>query len=485
MDLYALTIFEAHQYLKEKKCSSVELVTSVLKRIAEVDGRVRAYLHVLEKEALTQALQADEKLAKGESTYLTGIPISIKDLICVKGTKTTCASKMLENFVAPYDATVIEKLKDAGAVIIGKVNLDEFAMGTTTENSAFFPTHNPWNLDHIPGGSSGGSAASVAADMCLGSLGSDTGGSIRQPASHCGVVGIKPTYGRVSRYGATAFASSLDQIGSLGKTVWDTAAILNCISGFDSKDAMSSKIAVPDYIQSIEKPLKGKRIGIPKEYAKNDQLHPEVRTKVEAAIKELVRLGATCVDISLPHSSYAVAVYCVIAPCEASSNLSQYDGIRYGYRSKEGDSLLEMYENTRREAFGAEVKRRILIGTFALSSGYYDAYYRKAALVREKICQDFDAAFKECDLIITPVAPTPAPKLGEKANPLTMYLQDIFTLSVNLTGLPAISVPCGLSKQGLPIGFQLIAPHFKEEDLFTAMGQFEKNTSHHTQKPVL
>jgi aspartyl-tRNA(Asn)/glutamyl-tRNA(Gln) amidotransferase subunit A len=485
MELYTLTIFEAHQYLKEKKCSSVELVTSVLKRINEVDGNIRAYITVSEKEALVQAAQADKQIAQGNGTYLTGIPISVKDLICTKNIRTTCASKMLENFISPYDATVIEKLNAAGAVMIGKTNLDEFAMGTTTENSAFFPTHNPWHLEHVPGGSSGGSAASVAADMCLGSLGSDTGGSIRQPASYCGVVGIKPTYGRVSRYGATAFASSLDQIGSLGKTVWDTAAILNVIAGFDSKDSTSSKNPVPDYTKAIEKPLAGKRIGIPKEYAHNDQLHPEVRTQVEAAIRELVRLGATCVDISLPHSPYAAAVYCVIAPCEASSNLSRYDGIQYGYRSKEGASLLDLYEKTRTEAFGPEVKRRILIGTCALSSGYYDAYYRKAALVRTKICQDFDQAFTQCDLIATPVAPSPAPRLGEKANPLTMYLQDEFILPANLTGLPAISIPCGISSAGLPIGFQLMAPHFKEEELFAVAGQFEKNTSHHTQKPLL
>ena len=485
MNIYDLTILEAHQWLKDKKCSSVELTNAILQRIEAVDPHVRAYITVCKEEALQAAKQADERIAKGDIDFLTGIPLSIKDLICTQGIKTTCASKMLENFIAPYDATVITKLKEKGAVIIGKVNLDEFAMGSTNEQSSFFPTHNPWNLDRIPGGSSGGSAASVAARLCFGSLGTDTGGSIRQPASHCGVVGVKPTYGRVSRYGATAFASSLDQIGPLGKTVADTALLLNTISGYDAKDSTSLNVSVPDFLSATNLPLKGKRIGLPKEYVENDQLHPEVRASVETAIQQLQSLGATLVDISLPHAVYAIAVYYVIAPCEASSNLSRYDGIRYGFRSPDGETLLDMYEKTRTQGFGPEVKRRILIGTYALSSGYYDAYYKKAALVRTKICQDFTQAFTQCDLIATPVAPTPAPPFNEKANPLTLYLQDTFTLSVNLVGIPALSVPCGFSKEGLPIGLQLMAPSFREEDLFAAAGHFEQATEHHTQKPAL
>jgi aspartyl-tRNA(Asn)/glutamyl-tRNA(Gln) amidotransferase subunit A len=405
-------------------------------------------------------------------------------VLTTKGLRTTCGSKILDNFVPPFDATVCAKLREAGAVFLGKVNMDEFAMGSSTENSAFGPTHNPWNRDYIPGGSSGGSAAAVAADLCTGSLGSDTGGSIRQPACHCGVVGLKPTYGRVSRYGLVAYASSLDQIGPLTKEVRDAALLLNCIAGHDRRDSTSVDQPVPDYLEGLGREIKGLKIGVPREYF-GPGLDPEVAGAVQAALKTLEGLGAELIEVSLPNTEYAVAVYYVVAVAEASSNLARYDGVKYGVR-QEGRNLLEMYAATRTRGFGAEVRRRIMLGTYALSAGYYDAYYRKASQVRALIRGDFDAAFGKCDLLATPVSPTPAFRLGEKmADPLTMYLSDIFTISANLAGVPGISVPCGFSSAGLPIGLQLMGPPFGEAALLQAAYAFEEATEFHRRKPVL
>jgi aspartyl-tRNA(Asn)/glutamyl-tRNA(Gln) amidotransferase subunit A len=423
-------------------------------------------------------------LGRGEAAALTGIPLALKDVLTTKGLRTTCGSKILDNFVPPFDATVCAKLRQAGAIFLGKVNMDEFAMGSSTENSAFGPTHNPWNRDYIPGGSSGGSAAAVAADLCTGSLGSDTGGSIRQPACHCGVVGLKPTYGRVSRYGLVAYASSLDQIGPLTKEVRDAALLLNCIAGHDRRDSTSVDQPVPDYLEGLGREIKGLKIGVPREYF-GPGLDPEVAGAVQAALKTLEGLGAELIEVSLPNTEYAVAVYYVVAVAEASSNLARYDGVKYGVR-QEGRNLLEMYAATRTRGFGAEVRRRIMLGTYALSAGYYDAYYRKASQVRALIRGDFDAAFGKCDLLATPVSPTPAFRLGEKmADPLTMYLSDIFTISANLAGVPGISVPCGFSAGGLPIGLQLMGPPFGEAALLQAAYAFEEATEFHRRKPVL
>ena len=435
MKLYELTIQKAHGLLKKKEISSRELTLSVLDRIASVEEKVDAYLTIAAETALEQAEAADRAIAKGEMTALTGIPMGVKDLICTRNLRTTCASKILENFIPPYDATVIKKLKKANAVIVGKLNMDEFAMGSSTENSGFKTTHNPWDLGRIPGGSSGGSAAAVAADMCLGALGSDTGGSIRQPASHCGVVGIKPTYGRVSRFGLVAFASSLDQIGPITGNVADSALLMNVLAGYDAADSTSVPEKVPDYAAQLKEGLKGIKVGIPKEYRSTHGLDSEVAAAVENAVGTVKDLGAECVDISLPHTEYCVAAYYVIATSEASSNLARYDGVKYGYRDKEQKTLIEMYRSTRSKGFGAEVKRRILLGTYSLSAGYYDAYYGKASQVRTLIMGDFKKAFDCCDVIFSPVAPTPAFTIGEKVDdPLTMYLSDIFTLSPNLAG---------------------------------------------------
>ncbi len=486
MQLHKLTISEAHSLLKKKEISSKELTCAVLDRINAVEKDINAYITVTGESAIKEAEKADRAIASGNITPLTGIPLSIKDLICTKDIKTTCASKILENFIPPYDATVIKKLKKAGAVIVGKVNMDEFAMGSSTENSGFKTTRNPWNLKMIPGGSSGGSAASVAADMCLGSLGSDTGGSIRQPASHCGVVGLKPTYGRVSRFGLIAFASSLDQIGPISSDVTDCAILLNAISGYDPKDSTSVKQDAVDFTRSLKKDLKGVVVGIPKENNELEGIDPEISKKVADSAEVFKSLGATCKSVSLPHIKYAVAAYYVIATSEASSNLARYDGVKYGFRDTDKTNLIEMYKSTRSKGFGDEVKRRILLGTYALSAGYYDAYYKKASQVRTLIIEDYKNAFKQCDFLISPVTPSTAFEIGEKKHdPLLMYLSDIFTLSANMAGITGISVPCGFSSNNLPIGLQIQASHFMEEKILNAAYKFEQATDYHIKKPVL
>ncbi len=486
MELHELTIHAAHDLLKKKEVSAQELTRAILDRVTKVDGQVGAYVNVVPEQALIQAAAADRAIAKGDIAPLTGIPLGIKDLMCTRGIPTTCASKILADFVPPYDATVVEKLNALGAVTVGKLNMDEFAMGSSTENSALWKTVNPWAPDRIPGGSSGGSAAAVAADLCLGALGSDTGGSIRQPASHCGVVGMKPTYGRVSRFGLVAFASSLDQIGPLAKDTRDCALLMNAISGYDARDSTSVPRDVPDYTASLTEGLHGLRAGIPKEYTDKAGMDPDVSAAVQTAIEKLQGLGLECVEVSLPHTQYCVAVYYVIAPCEASSNLARYDGVKYGYRSTTADSLIPMYRATRSAGFGPEVQRRIIIGTYCLSAGYYDAYYGKASQVRTLITRDFQQAFDTCDVILSPVAPEPAFKIGENSDdPLKMYLSDIFTLSANLAGIPGMSVPCGFSQAGLPIGLQILGPHFSEETLLKVAYNFEQATEFHKRKPVL
>jgi aspartyl-tRNA(Asn)/glutamyl-tRNA(Gln) amidotransferase subunit A len=487
MQLYQLTLHQAHQLLKNKEISSLELTQAVLDRIEQIDPQVGAYLTVAKEQAVDAAQAADKDLAGGQPvTPLTGIPLALKDLLCTRGLRTTCASHILEDFIPPYDATVVEKLNQAGAVILGKVNMDEFAMGSSTENSGLNLTRNPWDLDRIPGGSSGGSAAAVAADLCLGALGSDTGGSIRQPASHCGVVGMKPTYGRVSRFGLVAFASSLDQIGPLAKDVTDCALLMNAIAGYDHRDSTSVPQEVPDYTGFLKKGLKGLTVGLPKEYYASEGLDPEVAQAISNAVETVKALGAKCIEVSLPHTDYAVAVYYVIAPCEASSNLARYDGVKYGFRNPESANLVEMYRSTRTKGFGPEVQRRIIIGTYCLSAGYYDAYYGKASQVRTLIRQDFDRAFKQCDALLSPVAPTPAIKIGEIVDdPLTMYLSDIFTLSANLAGIPGLSVPCGFSSKGLPIGLQIMGRHFEEGTLLKIGYNLEQATDFHTRRANL
>jgi aspartyl-tRNA(Asn)/glutamyl-tRNA(Gln) amidotransferase subunit A len=486
MKPYQLTIAEASRLLREREMSAEELTRSVLERIEALDGRIGAYISVAADSALEDARRADDILSRGEAGPLTGIPLAIKDLICTRGVTTTCASRILENFVPPYDATVIEKLRQAGSVVVGKANMDEFAMGSTTENSGLQLTRNPWNPDHVPGGSSGGSAAAVAADMCLGALGSDTGGSIRQPASHCGVVGLKPTYGRVSRYGLVAFASSLDQIGPLAGSTRDCARLLTAISGHDRRDSTSAPEPVPDYEAGLDRSLDAVTVGIPAEFSSTKGLDPEVSAAVDSAVKTVESLGARCVAVSLPHAPYAVAAYYVIAPSEASSNLARYDGVKYGLRDTGGADLMEMYRRTRSRGFGAEVQRRVIIGTYCLSAGYYDAYYRKASQVRALIREDYARAFDTCDVILSPVAPTPAPAIGEIVDdPLTMYLSDIFTLSANLAGIPALSVPCGVSKAGLPIGLQLSGRHFGEAVLLQVAHQYEQAAGLQGEKPPL
>ncbi|WP_300669413.1 Asp-tRNA(Asn)/Glu-tRNA(Gln) amidotransferase subunit GatA [Desulfoluna sp.] len=490
MSLHTMTLTEAHGLLRDKKISSRELTEAVLARIDEVDPKVGAYITVDQTGALAAADAADARLAKGEASTLTGLPVGLKDLLCTQGLKTTCASKMLEHFVPPYDATVVTQLREAGAVFPGKLNMDEFAMGSTTEHSALQTTQNPWDLSRVPGGSSGGSAAAVAADLCLAALGSDTGGSIRQPASHCGIVGMKPTYGRVSRYGLVAFASSLDQIGPMTKSVEDSALLMETISGYDPRDSTSVPKEVPDYRRLMKdeegKGLAGMTVGLPVEYWQADGVDPEVMAAVTQAKATLESLGARCVSVSLPHTEYAVAAYYVIAPSEASSNLARYDGVRYGMSQRGGDGLLSLYKNTRSEGFGDEVKRRIIIGTYALSSGYYDAYYKKASQVRTLIVEDFKTAFQSCDFIISPVAPSPAGKKGESADdPLKMYLSDLFTLSANLAGIPGMSVPCGLTRQGLPVGLQLLGRHFDEATLLKAAWHFERTAGFQGQRPPL
>jgi aspartyl-tRNA(Asn)/glutamyl-tRNA(Gln) amidotransferase subunit A len=486
MQLYKLTISEAHQLLTSREISSRELTRAVLDRIAAVDDRIGAFISVSESLALQQAEKADRRLASGDCSALTGIPLGIKDLMCTRELATTCGSKILAGFVPPYDATVVRKLLDSGAVLVGKLNMDEFAMGSSTENSGIKITRNPWDPSRIPGGSSGGSAAAVAADMCLAALGSDTGGSIRQPASHCGVVGLKPTYGRVSRFGLVAFASSLDQIGPLTKDVTDCAHLMNVIAGYDKSDSTSVPREVPDYTAALKGDLRGKTIGIPEEYNATKGLDPSVLSAVNKAVDVFENLGAKRVNVSLPHTEYAVAVYYVIAPSEASSNLARYDGVKYGFRNPDDTELMSMYRSTRSLGFGPEVQRRIIIGTYCLSAGYYDAYYGKASQVRTLIMEDFKKAFESCDVILCPVAPTAAFKIGEKVDdPLTMYLSDIFTLSANLAGIPGMSVPCGFSSEGLPVGLQIMGSHFNEEMILKAAYGFEQATEFHKKKPQI
>lgn len=486
MKLYEITIQKAQKLLKQKKITAKDLTNAVINRINDIEPKVKAYITVADEMALAQAEIADKLISEGKTAPLTGIPIALKDLICTKGLRTTCGSIILEDFVPPYDATVVKKLVNNGAVIIGKVNMDEFAMGSSTENSGFQPTHNPWDLTRIPGGSSGGAAAAIAADMCIGSLGSDTGGSIRQPASHCGVVGMKPTYGRVSRFGLVAYASSLDQIGPLTKDVTDCAILMNVISGYDSADSTSVPEEVPDYTSFLEKDLTGIVVGIPSEYNATKGLDPNVSNAVNNAVKKIEELGARCIEISLPHTKNVVAAYYLIATAEASSNLARYDGVKYGFRDQGKNNLVEMYKSTRSIGFGPEVQRRIILGTYSLSAGYYDAYYGKASQIRTLIIEDFKKAFTTCDVIVSPVAPTPAAKLGEMIDdPLTMYLSDIFTLSANLAGIPGISVPCGFSNDDLPIGLQIMAQHFNEGMLLKVAYNFEQATDFHKKKPNL
>ncbi len=486
MQLTGLTVAQAHDLIRKKEISSVELTTAVLERIAAEDHRIGAYITVTAELALEQARRADAAVAEGRIAPLTGIPLGIKDLICTRGIRTTCGSRILESFIPPYDAYVIQRLSAQQAVMVGKLNMDEFAMGSTTEHSAFQVTRNPWNRECSPGGSSGGSAAAVAADLCLGALGSDTGGSIRQPASHCGVVGLKPTYGRVSRFGLVAFASSLDQIGPLAKSVTDCAVLLQAVAGHDPADSTSAARPVPDYSAALKPGLAGLRVGISPAYFESPGLDGEVAEAIRRAVHTLEELGAQTVSIDLPHTEYGVAAYYIIAPCEASSNLARYDGVKYGLRCGPESGLFDMYRATRSRGFGPEVQRRILLGTYALSAGYYDAYYGKASQVRTLIMNDFKSAFQRCDLIAAPVAPTPAPRLGATTDdPLSMYLSDAYTLSVNLAGLPALSVPCGLSRDGRPIGLQLLGPHFHEEQLLRAAYNFEQATDFHLQRPPL
>lgn len=476
MHPYTLTISESLKMLESGELTSVDLVQSCLQRIEETDEKVNAYITLDAEKALFAAEQMDKRRAKGETGMLAGIPVSIKDLICTQGMATTCGSKMLENFIPPYNATVIEKLEKEGAVILGKVAMDEFAMGSTSETCTYGIPQNPWKMGFVAGGSSGGSAASVAAGQSFASLGSDTGGSIRQPASLCGTVGMKPTYGRVSRYGLVAFASSLDQIGPLTRDVRDCALMMNCISGYDEKDSTSVKQKTIDYTESLTEGLSGMKIGVPQEFF-GEGLDEEVNNTVQQGIAHLKDCGAEIIEISLPHNDYCVAAYYLIAPAEASSNLARYDGVVYGFRDRDADSLMDMYKETRSMGFGAEVKRRILIGTYALSSGYYDAYYKKASQVRTIILEDFKKAFQQCDALISPVVPTPAWKIGENEDdPLAMYLSDIYSISANLAGIPGMSVPGGFSRDGLPIGIQLMGPHFKEDVLFKVAYNLEKAT---------
>ncbi len=487
MSLHKLTLCELQKKFTAGEVTATEIVRAYALRIGQVEPKVRAYVTLAKEAALAKAAELDDKLKGWRRTKpMTGMPIAVKDNLCTEGVLTTCSSRMLQQFVPPYDATVIAKLREQDYILLGKTNMDEFAMGSSTENSAFGPSRNPWTLHCVPGGSSGGSAAAVAADECVAALGSDTGGSIRQPAAFCGVVGLKPTYGRVSRYGLVAFASSLDQIGPITKDVPDAAFLLGAIAGYDPMDSTSADLPVPDYMKALKKKdLKKLKVGVPAEFFA-EGLDPEVEQAVRAAIEELKSLGGDVREIRLPRTDAAVAVYYVIATAEASSNLARYDGVKFGLRAKDTKDLLDLYMKTRQEGFGPEVKRRIMLGTYALSSGYYDAYYGKAQAVRTLICRDFQEAFNEVDLIVTPVTPTPAFKLGEKSeDPLQMYLSDIYTISVNLAGLPAISLPCGFSKTGLPIGLQLIGRAFEEETMLRAAHAYEQSTQWHLKKPIV
>jgi aspartyl-tRNA(Asn)/glutamyl-tRNA(Gln) amidotransferase subunit A len=481
-----VSIRELHQQLVGKQRSAVEIAQEALDRIQALEPKLHSFLQVTTDYALKQAAQVDAKIAAGEEIgLLAGIPIGIKDNICTQGIPTTCASRILENFVPPYEATVTQKLMAAGTVMVGKTNLDEFAMGGSTETSAFQLTANPWDLSRVPGGSSGGSAAAVSAGECVVSLGSDTGGSIRQPASFCGIVGLKPTYGLVSRYGLVAFASSLDQIGPFARSVEDSAILLGAIAGYDPKDSTSLKVDIPDYTQYLTPDLKGKKVGVIQETF-GEGLSPDVEKAVRGAISQLKDLGAEIVEISCPRFRYGIAAYYIIAPSEASANLARYDGVKYGKRVEDAENLMEMYTRTRAEGFGPEVKRRIMIGTYALSAGYYDAYYLKAQKVRTLIKRDFEAAFGKVDVLVSPTAPTTAFKAGDKtADPLSMYLIDLMTIPVNLAGLPGMSLPCGFDKDGMPIGLQIIGNALREDQVFQVAYAYEQATDWHKQDPKL
>jgi aspartyl-tRNA(Asn)/glutamyl-tRNA(Gln) amidotransferase subunit A len=479
------SIRKLHEQLVKKERTATEITTEALDRIEALEPKLHSFLSVTAEQALLTAKKVDAKIAAGETIgLLEGIPIGIKDNMCTQGIRTTCASRILEDFVPPYESTVTQKLKDAGTVMVGKTNLDEFAMGGSTENSAYGGTANPWDLDRVPGGSSGGSAAAVAASECVVALGSDTGGSIRQPAALCGVVGLKPTYGLVSRFGLVAFASSLDQIGPFSRTVEDAAILLNAIAGYDPKDSTSLKVEIPDYTQFLKPDLKGLKVGVITETF-GEGLDAEVESSVKAAIAQLKALGAEIVEVSCPRFRYGVSAYYIIAPSEASANLARYDAVKYGVR-EEADTLLSMYKKTRARGFGSEVKRRIAIGTYTLSAGYYDAYYLKAQKVRTLIKQDFEAAFEKVDVLVCPTSPTTAFKAGEKTeDPLSMYLLDLMTIPVNLAGLPGMSVPCGFDKKGLPIGLQLIGKVLREDLLFQVAYAYEQSTDWHVKKPTL
>jgi aspartyl-tRNA(Asn)/glutamyl-tRNA(Gln) amidotransferase subunit A len=483
MNLEQLSLTEISKKISNHEVSSVEVTENLIRHIEKTEPALHSFITVTADLALDAARKFDEMNIKGESFLLGGVPIAIKDLLCTKNIKTTCASRMLENFVPPYTATAVEKIEQAGGIIIGKTNMDEFAMGSSTETSYFGKTRNPWDLDCVPGGSSGGSASSVAAHQAYAALGSDTGGSIRQPAAFCGIVGLKPTYGMVSRFGLIAFASSLDQVGPMTKTVEDAALLMNVLSGYDSKDSTSAQVPISDFVMPLKKNLKGMKIGVPKEFF-IDGMDLEVKASIEKAITQLEQLGCTMIPVSLPHTKYSLSVYYIIAPAEASSNLGRYDGVRYGLRTP-GDNLNQMYEKTRSSGFGAEVKRRIMLGTYTLSSGYYDAYYLKAMKVRRLIKSEFDQVFQKVDCLVTPTTPTPAFRFGEKTqNPLSMYLADIFTISINIAGVPAISIPCGFSKNK-PIGLQLIGKPFEESTILQVAYQYEQSTLSNQLKPNL
>ncbi|PKM80680.1 MAG: Asp-tRNA(Asn)/Glu-tRNA(Gln) amidotransferase GatCAB subunit A [Firmicutes bacterium HGW-Firmicutes-13] len=483
MKLFSLKIHEAQKLLRDREISCIELLDSVMERIEDIESIVQGYVTVTRKYAYQKAEEIDKQFARGEDTGpLAGIPFACKDNICTKDILTTCSSKILKNFKPPYNATIFKKLEEQGCVLLGKTNMDEFAMGSSTENSGFFTTRNPWDPSRVPGGSSGGSAAVAAADEALFGLGSDTGGSIRQPASYCGVVGMKPTYGRVSRYGLIAFASSLDQIGPLTRDVKDCALVLNALCGQDPMDSTSAPVEVPDFTAHINEEIRGIRIGIPEEYF-TLEIDSEVKRVVTEAVSNLAGLGAQKVELSLPHTAYALPAYYLVSPSEASSNLARYDGIRYGYRNEEGETLLETYHKTRSAGFGPEVKRRIMLGTYALSSGYYEDYYLKAQKVRTLIKRDFEQAFESCDVILTPTAPTVAFRTGEKTrDPLMMYLNDIFTIPVSMAGLPAVSIPCGFIK-GLPVGLQIIGKPFDEGTIIKVASAFEGTVNFNDMKP--
>ncbi|WP_286237274.1 Asp-tRNA(Asn)/Glu-tRNA(Gln) amidotransferase subunit GatA [Neptuniibacter halophilus] len=480
--MFEKTLAELAQGLKSGEFSSVELTQAYLNRIKAEDSKYNSYITLTEEQALTQAKAADEAIASGSAGVFTGLPIAHKDIFCTQGVRTSCASKMLDNFISPYNATVVEKFNAAGAVMLGKTNMDEFAMGSSNESSFYGAAKNPWNTECVPGGSSGGSAAAVAAQLAPAATGTDTGGSIRQPAALCGITGLKPTYGRVSRYGMIAFASSLDQGGPMTKTAEDAALMLNVMAGFDQRDSTSVERDVPDYSAELNQPLSGLKIGLPKEFF-SDDINPEIASQTQAAIKEFEKLGATVKEISLPNTALSIPAYYIIAPAEASSNLSRFDGVRYGYRCEDPVDLEDMYKRSRGEGFGTEVKRRIMIGAYALSAGYYDAYYKKAQQIRRLIRDDFAAALADVDVIMGPTTPHPAFKLGEKtSDPVAMYMEDIFTISLNLAGLPGMSIPCGFAN-GLPTGLQIIGDYFAEQKLLNVAHQFQLATDWHKQAP--